>query len=100
MLDHSTTLRVFMKPSTKRALIAAAVAAVVSGFLTTPDLITQIMAAIISFAVIVGVLLLLLRVLPVATWSSVRQRTFTWLVAVGTGASFVFLPPLIRVLTR
>ena len=89
-----------MKPVTKRALIAAVVMAVVSGILTTPDLITQIIGMIVSFILIFGALLLCLRLLPVASWSLARQRTFTWLVAVGICAAFTFMHLAIHQLTQ
>jgi hypothetical protein len=89
-----------MKPTTKRAMIAAAVIGAVSGILTIPDLITQILAACFAFVLILGVLLLLIRLVPMATWSTVKQRVVIWLVATGVGASYVFGPVLIRVLTR
>jgi hypothetical protein len=84
----------------KRALIAAVVMAVVSGILTTPDLIIQIIDMIISFVLIFGVLLLCLRFLPVASWSLARQRTFTWLVAAGICFAFTFMPLAVHHLTR
>ena len=84
----------------KRALIAAAVMAAVSGLLTTPDLVTDILAAITAFVLIFAVLFICLRFIPVASWSLAKQRTFTWLVAAGTGFSVVFMPFAIRLLTR
>jgi hypothetical protein len=86
----------------KRAFIAAAVMAVVSGwFLTTPDLITQVLSIAISFPVIFGILFICLRFIPVANWSLAKQRIFTWLIAAGSGVSFVFMLPLaFRLLTR
>jgi hypothetical protein len=82
-----------MNPAKKRAVIAAAVMAIIEGvFLTSPDLGTEVVAAIFAFAVTVGVLFICLRLLPVTTWSLVKQRIFTWLVAAGTGASACLLP--------
>jgi hypothetical protein len=97
----STPLRAFefMRPVTKRALIAAVVMAVVSGILTAPELITQIIGMIVSFVLIFGVLLLCLRFLPVASWSLTRQRAFIWLIAVGICAAFTFMPLAIHHLT-
>jgi hypothetical protein len=84
----------------KRAFIAAVVMAAVSGVLTTPDVITQIIGMIVSFVLISGALLLGLRFLPVASWPLARQRTFTWLVAVGICAAFTIMPLAIHHLTR
>jgi hypothetical protein len=81
-----------MSSTKKRVLIVAAVMAVVSGFFTTPDLITQIIVAISSFFLILGILLVCLRVLSMPSWSLVRQRVFTWLVAIGVAASVCLLP--------
>jgi hypothetical protein len=89
-----------MQLVTKRALITSVVMAVVCGILTTPELITQILGMVSSFALIFGVLLLCLRFLPVASWSLARQRTFTWLVAMGISAAFVFTPGAIHHLAR
>jgi len=89
-----------MRPILKRALIAAAVVAVVSGFLTTPELITQIFTAGYSFAAIFGILFVCLRFIPVEGWPLAKQRTFTWLVAGGIGVCFVLTPLAIRFLSR
>jgi multisubunit Na+/H+ antiporter MnhB subunit len=84
----------------KRALIAAAVVAGVSGLLTTPDLITQIFTAGVSFAAILGILFVCLRFIPMERWSLAKQRTFTWLVAGAIGVFFVLMPSAIRLLSR
>ena len=72
----------------------------VSGLFTTPDLITQITAAVFFFAVIFGILVICLRFLPIAKWTLIRQRTFVWLVATVTGVLLVFMPHAIRIMTR
>jgi hypothetical protein len=84
----------------KRTLIAAAVVAVVSGLLTTPDLITQILTAAFSFAAILGILFVCLRFMPVEHWSFAKQRRFAWLVAGGIGVAVVLMPSAIRLLSR
>ena len=75
----------FMRPVMKRALIAAGVTAVVCGVVSPPDLSMQIMAAVFSFAVIVAILFICFRLVPVPSWSSAKQHTFIWLIAVVTG---------------
>jgi len=89
-----------MNSVTKRALVAAVVMAIVTGILTTPELITQIVGAVVSFVLIFGVLLLCLRFLPVASWSLAKQRVFTWLVAAGISACFTFMPTVIYLLRQ
>jgi hypothetical protein len=89
-----------MSSSTKRALIAAVVMSMVAGLLTTPDVITVVAMAAVSFVLIFGALLVGLRFLPVASWPVAKQRTFIWLVAVGIGAGVTFLPWMIHSSSR
>ena len=89
-----------MKPTTKRALIAAGVMAGVSGFLTTPEPWSWVCDGVVSFILIFGVLFLCVRFLPLASWSVARQRLFVWIVAVGIGASYTFMPLAMRLMSR
>jgi len=57
--------------------------AAVNGFLTTPDLITQIIVVVLTFGVILGILFTSFSFVPVTAWPQARQGTFIWLVAAG-----------------
>lgn len=85
-----------MAATTKQALTSAAVVAAACGFLAAPDLVTQILTATGTFAVITVVLLICLRLFPVNRWPLARQRTFIWSIAAAIGVFIALLPTLMR----
>jgi hypothetical protein len=93
-------LDIFMRAIMSRALLAAAVVAVLIGILSTPDFNQIIITAISSFILIVGVLFICLWIFRVANWSLAKQRVFICLVAIGMGVFIVFFPYGIKFLTR
>src|SRR3954467_4149323 len=87
-----------VNPSTKRALIAAAVIAIACGFFSAPDVTTQVAAAAFLFVLIFLMLMTCVRFLSVAKWPSARQWAFMWLMAAGLGAVSMLLPILMKLL--
>lgn len=66
----------------KQLLTPAVATGLVAGVsLTTPEIITQVIGFIFSFAASLALLLLLVRLAPVASWRMGVQRLAIWLVA-------------------
>jgi len=90
-----------MSPTTNRALIAAAVTAiVVSLVFGTPEILTLAIMFLIPFVVIFSVLFILFRLPSVAALPLARQRLVTSLVAVSTGVGVGLLPRAFSFFTR
>ncbi len=81
-----------MTTATNRGLVAAAVVAFGVGALSLPNLLQSLITAISSFFLLLFMVLLSLWGFRVARWSPLRQRIFTWAVALGFGAFMVLFP--------
>lgn len=71
-----------MKIPIRQLLLPATVTGFVAGiFLTTPDMITEVIGFIMSFTVSLIMLLIFARVAPAANWRTGGRRLTIWLVA-------------------
>ena len=76
-----------MKTAVKKALIPAAVMAlVVAPIMGTPEAITMILLSLAGFISAMIVLVVFWRLTPVPSWARWKQRVATWLIATGGAA--------------